>query len=379
MKKIKVGITAQVNGARFFTNGLFQNLWTLASVLRDCGQFEVSLLSAEKTDKKDCFGINTETFSTDSLKSKDILIQGAFTIPCSFDSFLRKNNIRVVVLKYGNTVGGDFSTYIQYNNDFKPNFESTDWLRTNRAIEPDLLLYSPHFRGLEQYFSCTANTPISKLKEAPYIWSPIFFEAHRKNMKVSTKYTIGDDKNKRLAFVEPSISFLKTNLVPIMMSNELYKESSEVIDKCYAFGSKGLIEGVNGSRFREKIKDIPLYRDGVLSFENRIGMTKIMGEMAKVLVSHQIMCALNYTYLEFAYNHCPFVHNSDLLSNYGYYYESINILDGKDMIREALAHDELSEKEQLIYANSCDELIWKFSRHNPKNVRGYIENLKAIL
>ena len=104
-----------------------------------------------------------------------------------------------------------------------------------------------------------------------------------------------------------------------------------------------------------------------------------MAKRARVLVSHQILNALNYTYFEFALNHYPFVHNSEFLSDFGYYYKDNNILDGTRQVEAAFQHENLSDKEISIYNNKCDEMIWKYSPDNPKNIYGYIDLIKSVL
>lgn len=376
-KKIKIGITANVDTGKFFQNGLHQNIWALAYMLQETEEFDVTLLSLSDNPPNTCIKVKVDKFSLSSVGKLDILIQGAVVIPEELSPFLKKKNIKVIVIKYGNSIGSDLTSYVHFKSNLDPKIISSSWLRKTGGIEPDLFLYSEHFKGLEQYFSCTSNVPLSKMDIAPYIWSPVFMLMKSKDK--STKYKIGDKVNKNIAMVEPSISFMKTNLIPIMISNELHKRKPGLIENCYAFGSQGIIEGKNCKRMREMLPNLPIYNDGLLKFQQRVHMVDILENMAKVLVSHQIMCSLNYTYLEFAYNKCPFVHNSKLLSNYGYYYEGFNVKDGSDRLEEALNHDDLSKKELLIYNNSCEELVWKYSWRNPKNIKGYTEKLKGVL
>ena len=105
----------------------------------------------------------------------------------------------------------------------------------------------------------------------------------------------------------------------------------------------------------------------------------ILAEKARVLFSHQKQNALNYTYLEYAYHHLPFVHNSDFLTNYGYYYFEDKLIEASEKLELALNHDNLTSKESTIYNNSCDEMIWSYSPDNPKNISGYIDLIERVL
>ena len=91
------------------------------------------------------------------------------------------------------------------------------------------------------------------------------------------------------------------------------------------------------------------------------------------------MNALNYIYLEFAYFRLPFVHNSNMIGDAGYYYEKNNVIDAKEQLKSALVHSELSESEVKLYNDQCKELLWKHSIDNPVNLTGYLKLIQSVL
>jgi len=385
VNKIKVAILGNTSLSSFFRNGLFQNAWSLAKMLDKSGEFDVSLVSKDPCSSKEILGIKAFEHDIDLLRKQDIIIQIVYSVDNKEAEILQKNGVKIILIKYGNNLCSDIETYVQYSLDFKPVFDLHEWLRLTYEAPPDLLLYSPHFEFQKQYISLTAGVSRDKAKQCPYIWNPFFISTYsrlyknKKGDRYDLAFKKGDDRNRSVACVEPSIAFLKSNLVPIIMINEAYKEAPELIKNGFVFNSKRLKNGKNGRILAQRLNCLKVFKDKVLSLEEREPMIDIMANKARVLVSHQIMNELNYTHFEFALNGYPFVHNSEVLSSYGYYYKENNVLDGKERVKEALQHEGLSLKELRIYNNGCEEMVWNHSPDNPKNISGYIDLIKSVL
>lgn len=385
MRKTKVAILGNTNVSTFFKNGLYQNAWSLAKMLDQSNEFDVNLISEGSCSHKDVLGIKSFKHDIELLKKQDIIIQIAYSVSSKEARVLQSMGVKLILIKYGNNLCSDIETYVQYSLNMRPLYDLNEWFRLTHNFTPDLLLYSPHFEFQKQYIALTAGVSEDKAKQCPYIWNPFFIKTYSKmyEQKLGEKYSLafkrGDKRNKSLACVEPSIAFLKTNLVPIIMINEVYKETPELIRSGFVFNSKFLKSGENGKVLGQRLKSLKVFADKVLSLENREPMIDIFANKARVLVSHQIMNSLNYTYFEFALNGYPFVHNSEALSSYGYYYKDCNVLDGKEKLKEALQHGGLSSKELQIYNNGCEEMIWNHSPDNPKNISGYIDLIKSVL
>ena len=385
MRKIKVGILGCNDVGEFFKNGLYQNAWSLGKMLNDTGEFDVSLISEGPCKSERTIGLNCFQHNIDILKEQDVIIQVAYSVKGTEAKILQKKGIKLILTKYGNNLATDIETYVQYNLDLKPKFDLNEWFRLSHSFTPDLLLYSPHFEFQKQYMTLTAGISEDLVKPCPYIWNPFFIntysEIYKKKLgnKYSLEYVRGDARNNSIASVEPSIAFIKANLVPIIMINEAYKESPELMRHAHIFNSELLIAGENGKLLSNRMTFLKAFKEKAMTLERRLPMIDIFANKARLLVSHQILNSLNYTYFEFALNGYPFVHNSELLSEYGYYYDGCSVLDGKDKIKEALQHDELSDKEIRIYNNSCEEMLWKHSPMNPKNISGYTELIKSVL
>jgi len=385
VNKIKVTILGNTNLNSFFKNGLYQNAWSLAKMLDKSNEFEVNLVSKDPCKTTDIMGVKAFQHNIELLKKQDIVIQIAYSVSNEEAKVLRANGVKLILIKYGNNLCSDLETFVQYSLDLKPVYDLHEWLRVTYEVPPDLLLYSPHFEFQKQYISLASGVSEDKAKQCPYIWNPFFINIYSMlyKKKFGEKYDLtfkkNDKRNRSVACVEPSIAFLKTNLIPIMMINEAYREVPDLIEKGFVFNSKRIKNGKNGKVLKNRLNHLKVFEDNILSLEDREPMIDIFANKARVLVSHQILNSLNYTYFEFALKGYPFVHNSEALSSYGYYYKENNVLDGKEKLKEALRHETLSPKELRIYNNGCEEMIWNHSPDNPKNISRYINLIKSVL
>ena len=385
MKKIKVAILGSTNISTFFKNGLYQNAWSLAKMLNKSNEFDACLVSESEPSSKDILGVKSFKHDMELLRKQDIIIQIAYSVSSKEAKELQSNGTKLILIKYGNNLGSDIETYVQYSLNMKPLYDLNEWFRITHDFTPDLLLYSPHYEFQKQYITLTTGISEDKVKQCPYIWNPFFINAYSElyRKKLGERYDLtfkkGDKRNRSVACVEPCIGFMKSNLVPIIMINEAYREAPELIKNGYIFNSKFLKSGSNGKILGGRLNSLKAFADKVLLLEDREPMIDILANKARVLVSHQILNALNYTHFEFALNGYPFVHNSEMLSDYGYYYKESNVLDGKERLKEALQHDSLSPKELQIYNNGCEEMLWNHAPDNPKNISGYIDLIKSVL
>ena len=384
MHKLKIAILSSTNMNEFFTNGLYQNAYTLALMLNNHPNFEVTMVDYKKISPGNLGVIKTENL--DFLEKSDILITVAKT-PIEEDCVnLQKKGVKIISIKYGNNLNSDLSTFVSYNCGTKPFSMQAEWRKIrHKEYRPDLILYSPHYNFQSEYLAICNNVSSDKVLECPYVWSPVFIKAAsvvglKKGLEeYSFDFKKQDPKNKNIACVEPSINFTKTNLVPIITLQYLYQNNPDAFNAGYIFGSRNLMESQESKDYFDYINELSAFKDGKVTFEGRLRMPNILAEKARVLFSHQKQNALNYTYLEYAYHHLPFVHNSDFLTNYGYYYFEDKLIEASEKLELALNHDNLTSKESTIYNNSCDEMIWNYSPDNPKNISGYIDLIERVL
>ena len=106
-------------------------------------------------------------------------------------------------------------------------------------------------------------------------------------------------------------------------------------------------------------------------FNGRRTISKVFAKECSVVVSHQLLNALNYTYLEALYFGIPLIHNSELIKEAGYYYPNYETQTAGRLISLALSSH---ESNMDSYMKSAKSVINRYSPENPQVIKQY-ENL----
>ena len=95
---------------------------------------------------------------------------------------------------------------------------------------------------------------------------------------------------------------------------------------------------------------------------------KAIREHGGLVISHQIYNELNYVYFEALYLSLPLIHNSNILSNYGYYYEDCDIDKGSYWIKYILENHKNNIDQ---YDKDNVNLFKKYSPYSHHNIEAY--------
>ena len=114
--------------------------------------------------------------------------------------------------------------------------------------------------------------------------------------------------------------------------------------------------------------DIYKKRNDFLKIQNRTLFIEALNKFASILISHQQDNSLNYLYLEALYLKIPLLHNSEIISNYGYYYPENNIEIASDQLRRILSDHQNNYEE---YNRKSNEILELYSTKNLKNISQY--------
>ena len=113
---------------------------------------------------------------------------------------------------------------------------------------------------------------------------------------------------------------------------------------------------------------LDITKKGKITFADRKKFSTIFSKEANVVVSHQLLNALNYTYLEALYFNIPLVHNSEYIKDAGYYYPDYDTILGAKALNEALTfHD----KNLDDYKRRASRVIDRYSPTNPLVIEKY--------
>jgi hypothetical protein len=176
---------------------------------------------------------------------------------------------------------------------------------------------------------------------------------------------------KNIAILESNIYMVKMCFIPMLIAEELYNRKPEMIDNVFNVGSSKLKEKRN---FQTYCSRFDLVKDKKMSFEGRWALNFLLHKgYAGTIISHQWHNELNYLQLEAMYYNLPFVHNSDTFKEHGYYYPEFDVHAGADALEQAISEH---PKRYLEDRPKNEELMWKYSPNNKKNVDGYVELLE---
>jgi hypothetical protein len=138
-----------------------------------------------------------------------------------------------------------------------------------------------------------------------------------------------------IIIMEPNLGFIKTSWLPIVASEKLELDYSEILNKVYVYNYP------EHKTAHDMIADFKV-KDKLLKL-NRIAIFDVFHNFKNsntlpVFVSHHYKNSLNYLYYEILYYGYPLVHNSDDLDGCGYYYPDNNIGKCVEAIMDAFKH-----------------------------------------
>ena len=277
-------------------------------------------------------------------------------------AFKKNPNCKLISIKYGNNLLTDIHTVF---SESKTQF--TSWNYGDEFV--DITLVSPHYQFAESYYELMEGCQTGIM---PYIWDSSFIEDTAKEVGLTLKYRPTLRPN--IAVLEPNLNFTKNCLIPVLSISKLLLEHPKCINKSYIYCSDHVINDED----RKDVKDYltratPIFNhpDRVY-FEGRIKTPFLRHRKNPLILSFQHLNALNYIYLEALYLNYPLVHNSEMMTDSGYYYEAFDINECSKKIKQASEeHNDNLEYYEIQSHNT----VYKYSIDNPevlKNIESTI-------
>jgi hypothetical protein len=357
-KNIKIGITSK-SDENLFGNGLNQNVWFLYRLLKGAG-YDVDLVSeSTKHAGKKLITQDVLALTPENAKEYDIIMECAFALEKGVsDSLIESGGVRIGV-QYGNRLLIDLENML-----FKPESAGIG------KKEIHEIWCSPHFE-----FSIPALEILEKteMHVCPYIWSPDVVTNTYITHKADPFFKPSTNIN-NISFFEPNINIVKSCLIPVLITEDLYNRKPELIGDIYNFGSLKL-----GSHktFTTMLSKLNIKKDKKISFEGRYKLVwALHKEFAGTIVSHHWMNGLNYLQLEAMYFGTPIVHNSEFFKEHGYYYPEWDAKEGSRQLEIAI---ETHKDNFLLHRERDREKLWEFHPDNPKNIQGYVDLVENAL
>ena len=129
--------------------------------------------------------------------------------------------------------------------------------------------------------------------------------------------------------------------------------SAKLIDKLY---------------FKTLINKLNIFKHKKIFFAKRKKVAEIFSHECDLVVSHQLLNGLNYTYLEALYFNIPLVHNSEYIKEAGYFYPDYDTNLAAKAIKNAITNH---SKNLQQYKEKSAQVLNKYSPTNPIVIEKY--------
>tara|TARA_B100000212_G_scaffold273998_1_gene213476 strand:+ start:13044 stop:14165 length:1122 start_codon:yes stop_codon:yes gene_type:complete len=358
-----------------FSNGLTQNIIHLKKCLDNCGAnvfyIDYSKFFGKEVDKVSHFFIKKDKLiPINDLTPKDvskldlILSPGVAIKQDKVNEFKSYNKkVKIANIRYANS----FIQRMQNWGLFSKEHYGASEKPMKEAVF-DAHLYSPHFKRFHELEEIEQRCFVG---EIPYLWSPNVLNKIAADNNFEIDYKPG--KIKELAVFEPNVEISKSCLVPLMAIIHLLRTNPNSFDAATVFCADKFGTSIN--KYINNNLNLQSYKNKIF-FEGRYNIAYILDKFNPTFISHQVMCELNYVYLEALYFGYPLIHNSTMLENQGYYYQEFNAIECAQKILES--QEKHDDNLQNIKQKQKD-FTYQFNADNPKVINKYTNLLNQII
>ena len=363
IQDLKIGITINFD-TNFYSNGLQQNVVFLKKLINSLENFrayyiyEGKQLSSSIVDKSECFPY--ENILKNSAIEFDLIIMMGFTISEKIITSIksRTSKTKFVLLQCGNQFIENMSfSLFEIDPKHSPieNSKEIDQIWTLPHYSKNLTFMKAFFKN-EKVFC------------VPYIWDSLFIDYQIENTVYKKKQiSFSKANDKSILIMEPNLFFSKNCILPLFIVESFEQRYPKVLDNCHVLCAQKLAKN---DYFIKLIMQMDIYkkRNDFLKIQNRTLFIEALNKFPSILISHQQDNSLNYLYLEALYLKIPLLHNSEIISNYGYYYPENDIEIASDQLRRILSDHQNNYEE---YNRKSNEILELYSTKNLKNISQY--------
>ncbi len=360
---LRVGVTINFN-ISFFANGLQQNIVILKKLLDELDNikpfyiWEGNSINENFVNKDDCIA-HSDLLKDDS-SELDLIIMMGFSFKDKFINTYknRYKKSKFVLMQCGNQyVENMYYSLFKIDNNRSP---------VDRLKDIDQIWVLPHYKK---------NIPFMKsfykkdnVISVPYIWDSFFIDQQIKKSIVKDKQIDFYKLNKKsILIMEPNHNSSKNCILPLFIVEAFEQKYPNILDSCNVFCGNRLLKN---EYFIKLILQMDIYdlRKDFLKVRNRVPFLDALLKFGSIVLSHQQDNALNYLYLEALYLNLPLLHNSEFISEAGYFYPDNDTEVARDQLDKIVnLHVENIEN----YKSSSRKILDKFSYKNIDNKKNY--------
>lgn len=366
---MKVGITINFD-ISFFSNGLQQNIVFLQNLINNIENFSSFFIfkgdniDQEFIDKNFCVHVS-ELFKENNLDFDLIILMGFSLNNKQFRELKNKNKkTKFILMQCGN----QYIENMTYSLFKKPDISPVEPLE-----ELDEIWILPHYEKNISYMKTYYKN--DNVKIVPYLWESIFVDYQIKYVKnifnEKAPYLIN---NKDIIVMEPNLNSSKNCILPLYIVEAFEKQYPKVVESCNLLAAEKFLEN---NYFIDLVSQLNIYRnrEKFLQVLKRKTLINAINDYGSLVISHQQDNALNNLYFEVLYLGLPLLHNSKLISEYGYFYPENDIDEAVKQLNYIITN----HKENFPrYKKNIDKLLDLYTTQNQKNKKLYYQLILRI-
>ena len=322
-----------------YNNGIHQNISFIKKYFDSIPNIQTFFVSNKC--KKDKTAISLHDIKT--LKRLDFLIIIG-TIPADSVIESLEGHVRLIWWVMGNTIVTEIDEMLHTT-------AQTVIYKKNRKYEQ--VWISPHFEYSIDYYKYMYGK--ENIEVCPYIWEPTY---------MGDPYVSNFNHNDiNIGVFESNRHSNKSFFLPMIIC----ERAKELINKAYIYNIEKFLPK---SSFKDFVDKSSLYKEKRIKLERHKIFKDAMDNYCNVVVSFVENWDLNYLFLECFYLGIPLVHNSKMLKDWGYYYESYNVTQAVAQIQRI---KETFDREAYIHRHK--PLLFKYSVKNPEYIKFFKDHL----
>lgn len=371
MRTYTVGITIWVNASGdmgLFENGLRQNVVFLYNLFRaapNCRR--VVLLNHGESDTPVIppgipVAASDIVRSTAVTEKLDFVINLGAAIDADSAQRYREAGSKLISYKGGNGIVISMEAIIAQppRNDAERYFD--------RDFYDAIWMTPQHIRTYKSYCETIYRCPVFEVQQ---IWQPLFLESRSAHLQVPFGYQPGRAK-KRIGILDPNITVMKTSHLPMLVCDAAFRRQPELFESIYVTNALQLMNHPHFSSFAGRLESV---KRKIMTVEPRFVTADFLAHHADAVVTHHWENGLNYLYYDVLYGAYPLIHNSEFLTDVGYYYESFDADSGAEALLRAMHEHDANLPR---YRESARALLARVEATSPAAIAAHEALLQRI-
>lgn len=356
-----IGITISFNddgSYPVFNNGLRQNvlfLYKLFKSSKNCGRV---YLIYQGVVVPNVFPIELEIDMADVIKMDrvlddlDYVISIGSAISISLLSELRDRGVKLISYRGGNGAIISMEAMVSF-----PNTQRAE-LHFDHGYYDQVWTTPQHMNTNAGWCRTLYRCPVY---EVPQIWSPDLLRFAKSGRNFDFGYVPGKP-NWAIGVLDPNNTVMKTSHQPMLAIEMFFRQYPSLVRAALITNTLHLKENHHFSSFAKKLTAV---QKGKMTFEDRFVGYEFMAKYCDCVVTHNWENELNYLYYEVLWGGYPLIHNSTLLKEYGYFYNSFDAIAGGIAIATAFEHHDRNLPE---YRKSLTRLFRALDPESKSNI-----------